>query len=239
MSEINPPFKSPPKKYQPQGLKILYEDRDIIVVNKINGLLTVSTNIEKKKTAVFLLNDYVRKGNPKSRNKVFVVRRLDRDTSGILVFAKSEKSKRYLQDNWAYFNKVYYAIVHGTLKEKEGEISSYLFENKIHKMVSVTDQKKGKPAKTAYKVLKESKNFSLLEINPLTNVKSQIRAHLSEHGHPIVGDKDYGKKDLSLKYLALHSAILTINHPFSKKSLTFKTDIPNYFKAAMKASNKK
>ncbi len=226
-------FKMPPKKYQPKGLTILYEDHDIIVVDKINGLLTIATDREKERTAYFLLNDYVKKGNQRSRSRVFIVHRLDRDTSGILVFAKDEKSKRYLQDNWATFNKKYLTIVHGSLNEKEGVIESYLLENKAFRVYSVDDPEKGKFSKTGYKTIKESNNYSLLEINLFTGRKNQIRVHLSEKGHPVVGDKIYGKADKEKK-LALHSSSLTILHPFSKKEMTFETGVPFYFKKLLK-----
>lgn len=151
MHESQKKFKSPPKKYQPRGLSILYEDRDILVVNKVSGLLTIGTDRDKENTAYYRLNDYVRKGVRKSKNRVFIVHRLDRDTSGILVFAKNEKAKRYLQDEWPGFKKKYYAVVLGTLAEKEGVITSYLAENSIHKMYSVTDPKKGSLLRPAIK----------------------------------------------------------------------------------------
>jgi 23S rRNA-/tRNA-specific pseudouridylate synthase len=120
-------------KHQPKGLTILYEDQDIIVVNKINGLLTMGTEREKENTAYFHLTDYVRKGNPRSRNRIFIVHRLDRDTSGVLVFAKTEQVKRFLQDNWKEFDKTYIAVIHGKLAEKEGIITSYLVENSANR----------------------------------------------------------------------------------------------------------
>lgn len=224
-----PIVKIPSKKHQPKGLTILYEDRDIIVVNKINGLLTVSTNREKEKTAHFLMNNYVRKGNSRSKNRVFIVHRLDRDTSGVLVFAKSENVKRYLQDNWKGFNKMYFAVVYGKLQETKGLITSYLLENKAHKMYSVNDSAKGKFSKTGYKVVKESKKYSLLEIKLYTGRKNQIRVHFSEKGHPIVGDKIYGKTDKAIKRLTLHAASITISHPITLKKMIFETEVPRYF----------
>jgi RluA family pseudouridine synthase len=229
----NPPFKKPSKKHTPYGLTILYEDRDIIVVSKINGLLTVSTDKEKSKTAFSLLNDYVRKGNSRSKNRVFIVHRLDRDTSGVLVFAKTEIAKRFLQDNWKDFDKTYYTVVHGKLEEKQGLITSYLMENKAHKVYSTKDESKGKLSKTGFKVIKETKNLSLLEIELFTGRKNQIRAHLSEKGHPVVGDKAYGTGD-NARQLALHAATLTIAHPYSKKKITFETELPLYFKTLIK-----
>jgi len=230
MKERPKTVKIPPKRFQPHGLSIIYEDQDILFVDKINGLLTVSTEKVREKTAYYLLNTYVRKGNQKSRNRVFIVHRLDRDTSGILVFAKNENAKRYLQAEWQGFTKKYYAIVHGTLPQKEGIITTYLAENQAHKVYSVNDPQKGKLAKTGYKVLKESKKFSLLEIDLLTGRKNQIRVHLSEIGFPVAGDKMYGEKERGIKRLTLHAASLTFLHPHSKEQMTFATGVPDYFK---------
>ena len=234
MHKKKPAFKAPSKKHQPKGLTIIHEDQDLLVVNKINGLLTVSTDREKEKTAFALLNNYVRKGNARSKNRVFIVHRLDRDTSGILVFAKNEKAKRYLQDQWATFDKIYFAVVHGRLNEKEGVITSYLLENKAHRMYSVKDPAKGKFSKTGYEVVKESKNFSLLKINLFTGRKNQIRVHLAEKGHPVAGDKVYGKTDKGIKRLALHATSITISHPYTRKKMTFETEPPVYFKTILK-----
>lgn len=231
MQESIKQFKRPPKRYQPRGLTILFEDRDIIVVDKVNGLLTVSSEKVRDKTAYFLLNEYVRKGNQKSRRRVFIVHRLDKDTSGVIVFAKNEKAKRYLQEEWQNFSKKYYALVHGTMPQKEGVITSYLAENSVHRMYSVTDPQKGKLAKTGYKVIKESSKYCLLEIDLLTGRKNQIRVHLADKGCAVVGDKKYGVKEKSIKRLMLHAASLTITHPFSKEKMTFATKIPTYFES--------
>ncbi|GAB1446218.1 hypothetical protein MASR2M41_19790 [Flammeovirgaceae bacterium] len=227
-------FKRPPKKYAPKGLKILFEDRDILVVDKVNGLLTISNAKEKENTAHYILNDYVQKGNPKSRNRVYIVHRLDKDTSGVLVFAKSEKVKHYLQDAWESFTKEYTAVVHGILEEKEGVISTYLVENNAFKVYSVDDPTKGKLAETGVKVMKESGKFSLLAINLYTGRKHQIRVHLSEMRYPVAGDKVYGNKDKGVKRLALHASSITISHPFTKEKMTFEAEIPTYFNAIMK-----
>jgi len=235
MQEKKPILKKPSKKHQPKGLTILYEDHDIIVVDKISGLLTMGTEREKENTAYFLLNEYVKKGNTRSKNRVFIVHRLDRDASGILIFAKNEYTKRFLQDNWQDFQKKYVTVVHGSLPDKEGEISSYLFENKAYRVYSVSDPAKGSYSVTGYHVMKESDQYSLLEINLLTGRKHQIRVHLAEMGHPIVGDKLYGKSDKVIKKLALHSYSLTIIHPETSKKMCFKTDIPLYFKTLLRS----
>lgn len=222
-------FKSPPKRFQPKGLPVLYEDHDILVVDKRSGLLTVSNAKDRENTAYYLLTDYVRKGNPKSKNRIFIVHRLDKDTSGVIVFAKNEKAKRSLQDQWPNFKKTYYAVVHGLLAEKQGVITSYLAENSIHKMYSVKNPEKGKLAQTGYKVLKESVKYSLLEVDLLTGRKNQIRVHFSEKGHPVAGDKKYGQKDKGIKRLTLHAASLTMVHPFTKEEMTFEAKVPGYF----------
>jgi tRNA pseudouridine32 synthase/23S rRNA pseudouridine746 synthase/23S rRNA pseudouridine1911/1915/1917 synthase len=227
---INNTLNKPPSgKHQPRGLAVLYEDRDIIVVNKIHGLLTMGTDREKENTAYFHLTDYVRKGNSRSKNRIFILHRLDRDTSGVLIFAKTEQVKRFLQENWKEFTKKYVAVVHGQLSEKEGIIESYLVENSANRMYSVNNPEKGKFSKTGYKVLKENSKFSLLEIDLFTGTKNQIRVHFAEKGNPVAGDKIYGIAEKSVKRLALHSKSLKIIHPFTNKAITFETEIPPYF----------
>lgn len=229
MQAQTPQIPANSSKHKPKGLTILHEDQDIIVVDKINGLLTMGTEREKEKTAYFLLTDYVRKGNPRSRNRIFIVHRLDRDTSGVLVFAKSEQAKQFLQNNWKDFSKTYFAVVHGQMKEKEGIITSFLVENSAFRMYSVNNPEKGKFSKTGYRVLKENANFSLLEIDLFTGTKNQIRVHLAENGNPVAGDKIYGIAEKGVKRLALHSASLTLLHPYSKKNMIFQTPVPPYF----------
>jgi RluA family pseudouridine synthase len=223
------PFKKPSAKHQPKGLTILYEDNHILVVDKSEGLLTIGTDKEKQKTAHYLLNEWVKKGNSRSNNRVFIVHRLDRETSGILVFAKNEPAKQFLQENWSDFSKKYYAVVMGSLKEKEGEISSYLYENATFRVYSVNDPEKGKLAVTAYKVVKETGRYSLLEVTLLTGRKHQIRVHLSEQGHPVAGDKVYGSPDKGIKRLALHAFSLTLIHPVTHKEMNFETEVPLIF----------
>ena len=217
-------------KHLPKGLQILYEDKDLLVVYKPAGLLTVATATNKTRTAYYFLTDYVRKGNPKSRNRVFTVHRLDQWTSGVLVFAKSEEIKLRLQAQWKDTEKKYLAVVHGRLRKKEGVISSYLAENKAFVVYSTRNPEKGKLARTAYKVLKETPRFSLLEITLLTGRKNQIRVHLADVGHPVVGDRKYGKPGDICKRLALHSKSISFKHPATGESLTFDTNPPDYFR---------
>lgn len=220
---------SPRAKHGPRGIELLYEDDDVLVVNKPCGLLTMGTERDKSRTAHSILNDYVRKGNSKSRNRVYIVHRLDRETSGVLIFAKSEKAKLILQEQWKDNQKTYLTVVYGVLTPKEGMISSYLMENSAYSVYSTPDSTKGKLSQTVYKVLKESKGFSLLEIKLLTGRKHQIRVHLSEKGHPVVGDKRYGKAGDGYNCLALHAKSLASAHPITGKPLFFETATPEYF----------
>ncbi|WP_372643602.1 RluA family pseudouridine synthase [Ancylomarina sp.] len=234
MEENQQKTKKISTKYQPKGLTILFEDQDIIVVNKISGLLTMASDREREKTAYFLLSNYVKKGSPRSKNRVFIVHRLDKDTSGVLVFAKTEKAKFFLQDEWQSFSKKYVAVLEGKMREKEGIITSYLAENSIHRVFSVRNADKGKFAKTGYKVIKESERFSLVHIHLFTGRKNQIRVHFYDQGCPVAGDKVYGEKSVGIKRLALHAATLTIRHPHTNKEMTFETNTPSYFKQLIK-----
>ncbi len=228
MPNTKKPFKPAPRRFHPKGITVLFEDHDILVVDKSSGLLTVSTEQEKEHTAYFLLNEYVKKGNQKSKNRIFIVHRLDRDTSGVLVFAKHAAAKVYLQEEWKNFEKTYHAVVHGAMSESEGLITSYLTENSIHRMYSVKSEAKGKLAQTRYRVIKATDHYSLLEIGLLTGRKNQIRVHLAEAGCPVVGDKVYGEKgtDRGAKRLMLHASSITFNHPHSKERMTFTAPLP-------------
>lgn len=227
-------FKSSPKRYHPKGLTILYEDHDILVIDKSSGLLTMGNEKASVNTAHYLLNEYVRKGNSKSKKRIYIVHRLDRDTSGVLIFAKSDQAKRYLQDNWVNFTKTYYAVVMGSLSKKEDTISSYLVENSVHKVYSTNNSDEGKLAKTQYKVVKENANYSLVEIELLTGRKNQIRVHMADSGCAVAGDYVYGEKKKGIKRLMLHAAILSVTHPETKEQMKFEAPIPNVFDRLMK-----
>jgi RluA family pseudouridine synthase len=160
---------------------------------------------------------------------VFVVHRLDRETSGVLVFAKSEAAKVRLQSAWDETEKKYLAVVHGRCQKSEETITTYLAENKAHVMYSTTDAAKGKLSHTAYKVLKQTKAFALLEVNLLTGRKNQIRVHLAGIGHPIVGDGKYGIQKDACAGLALHALSICFMHPFNGRRMTFTANAPAYF----------
>ena len=237
-----------PKKYRPRGFEILHEDPDIIVVDKKSGTLSVAALWNNDDTVHSGLNSYVGKGNPRSTKKTFIVHRLDQATSGILIFAKTERVQNFLKDNWSKNEKIYYTIVNGKLKEKSGLIESFLLEDEDYHVHSSQDNSKGKLARTDYKVITENQNFSLLRINLLTGKKNQIRVHMAELGHPIVGDSKYrsssnhkGAKPTSFinkdstktkkteQAIMLHSYSLEITHPFKNERVKFVANIPERF----------
>jgi RluA family pseudouridine synthase len=211
------------------GLEILYEDRDIVVVDKPAGLLTMGTERNKTRTAYYMLTDYVRHGNPRSRERIFIVHRLDEATSGVLVFARTEEAKGRLQGQWQETEKIYTAVVHGRLAKKEGVISSYLAENKAFVVYSTKDRRRGKLAQTAYKVVKEGAVYSLLEVNLLTGRKNQIRVQMADEGHPVAGDMKYGNGRDGCRRLALHARSITFRHPGSGEMITFEAKVPEWF----------
>ena len=183
-----------------KDIKIIYEDNDIIVVDKPYNLLTISNG--KEISLYNLVSDYVKKNNKK--NKIFIVHRLDKDTSGLIVFAKNIKTKNYLQDNWNKVERRYLALVNGITKESD-ILKNYLKENQNH-FVYVSNN--GVLAITEYKKIKEINNNSLLDINIKTGKKNQIRVQLSNIGHPILGDKKYGINNY--KRLCLHAYKLVL-----------------------------
>ena len=215
-------------KHLPKGLRIIHEDRDILVVEKPQGLLTVGTDRDKTRTVYNALTDYVRKGQAKSRNRIFIVHRLDREASGILVFAKNEEARDFLQKNWKEAKKSYLALVHGSPKSKERTITSYLAENRAFVVYSTMNARDGKLSKTAYRVIREANGMSLLEIDLLTGRKHQIRVHLAESGHPIVGDRKYGDKKSPHKRLSLHAQAISFRHPRTGNACSFETETPDF-----------
>ncbi len=207
-------------------MDILYEDKELLVVNKKAGLLTIATEKEKWHTLYHEAREYVKKQNPK--NKIFIVHRLDKDTSGIVVFAKNEKVKKDLQDHWNEIanGREYLAIVEGSIQKTKDTIKSYLVENKMHQVHST--KKGGALAITNYEVLGKNKAYTLLKINIETGKKNQIRVSLSELGHPIVGDKKYGSKKNPMGRMGLHASKLIVNR--KNKEYKWIAKIPVEFK---------
>lgn len=217
------------------GMNILHEDEDIIVINKEAGLLSIATETEKKQTALHQLMEYVRRENPE--NRVFVVHRLDKDTSGVMMFAKSEQMKRKLQDNWGEIVKerTYVALVEGKVTQRNGYITSWLRETKTHMMYSSQTPNDGLHAKTRYRFIQGNADFSLLEVELETGRKNQIRVHMQDLGNPVVGDKKYGsKKHNAIGRLGLHAKVLAFKHPRTNKVMSFKADVPASFMSKSK-----
>lgn len=208
-------------------LDIIYEDKSIIVINKPSHMLTISTDNEKEKTLFHEVLMYERRKN--KNNKIFIVHRLDKDTSGLIVFAKSLEIKNKLQDNWDRFKREYVAVVHGVTKDKE-VIKSYLAETKTLQVYETMDKKLGKLAITEYEKIKSNKKLSLIKINIKTGRKHQIRVQLNNEGYQIVGDKKYGTSKFDpLRRLCLCANYLEIIHPVTNKKISFKLDIPKVF----------
>lgn len=215
-------------------LKIVYEDDDLIVVNKGYGLLSMGTDSKKNGTAYSLLRDYVKWDNP--ANKLFIVHRLDRDTSGLMLFAKSEEVKNRLQHNWnnMVLNRKYLAVVEGKPAQEEGTVRSYLGETSQYEVFSTDDPTKGKLAVTRYKTLRRGSRFTLLEVELDTGRKNQIRVHMKDLGTPISGDHKYGAGTSPIHRLALHAQTLRFVHPVTGKEMNFATPIPASFLALLK-----
>ncbi|MCL2596792.1 MAG: RluA family pseudouridine synthase [Paludibacter sp.] len=211
-------------------LRILFEDSYIIVVEKRNGLLTVSTGKSGEMTAFSILKNYVKKQSV--RNQIFIVHRLDRETSGVLVFAKSREIQLTLQENWhtIVLQRKYFAVVHGVMANQEDILISYLKEHpKSLKVHSSKTNDGGQKAVTHYKLIKTNGKFSLLEINLETGRKNQIRVHLNDIEHPIVGDKKYGLQINPVSRLALHAAVLEFIHPATNLPVRFSSPMPKEF----------
>lgn len=211
------------------GIKILYEDDAVIVIDKPADLLTIGTEKERTKTAYFQLNEYLRERTPDKRARVFIVHRLDKDTSGLIVFAKNETAKRRLQANWNDVDKRYLAVVEGVPNKNEDTIAGYLNESSTLRVYESKDSGNAKYAVTKYKALKNSRQYALLEIDLETGRKHQIRVHCSGIGHPVAGDRKYGAETDPLKRLALHAYRLSFPHPLTKKRMDFESKPPQAF----------
>ena len=216
-------------------LNIVYEDNDLIVVEKASGLLSMGTERDKTKTAYHILNDYVKSKNP--RNHVLILHRLDKETSGIMMFAKNLKTQEILQKNWneMILERKYVAILEGCPREEQGQVKSYITENKAFVVHSARD---GKLAITNYTVLKSNRQYSLVELNLETGRKNQIRVHMQELGHPVAGDKKYGATKDPIRRLALHAFKLHFTHPITGKEMKFETPIPSKFTSLFKQPEK-
>ena len=217
------------------NLPIIYEDNDLIVINKPTKLLSVPSDNEKGSTAFRMVNDYLQQKD--KHNRAFIVHRLDEDTSGVLMFAKNDRIAKALTDgdNWNNLVKKrgYYAIVEGTLENKEGRITSYLKKNSQNMMYSSKKKGDGQFAITDYKVVSENKNYTLVDVDIKTGRKNQIRVHFGDLGHHIIGDDKYGEPSNPLKRLGLHAYELDIINPLTGKLMKFKAPMPKEFSSLM------
>ena len=218
-----------------KGIKVVYEDEYLIAVEKASGILSIATDKEREKTAYNIVKNYVKSRNP--LEKLFIVHRLDRETSGVMIFAKTEKMQQILQTNWQkmVLERTYVAVVEGKVEKNSDTIVSYLKENSAFVTFSSDKEIEGsKKAITHYTVLKRSKGFSLVEANIETGRKNQIRVHMQSLGHSVVGDKKYGATTNPLGRLGLHAKSIIFKHPKTGKVLSFQTGIPAKFSGMFK-----
>lgn len=230
------PQKAPPARTQlPAGLSVVYEDEVLLVIVKPVNLLTVATENERDKTAFHIMTDYIRARGSSTHDRLWIVHRLDRETSGLIVMAKSEKSKLWLQANWTRMEKRYLAVAEGIMlavaegimPKVENTLSGFIDESQPHRVfVSDHATSKTREATTHYRVLSESQARSLLEITLETGRRHQIRAQLAAAGCPIVGDKKYGAKTNPVKRIALHANFLKLLHPKDERELFFESQLP-------------
>ena len=217
------------KELKNPKLKIIFEDDYLIVVEKKEGLLSIGTEKEKERTAYNILNEYMKEED--SRARIFLVHRLDKDTSGVMMFAKSFQVQKILQENWneAILERTYTAVVDGKVENEEDTIVSYLTEDKQKRMHSSRHDAEGQRSVTAYKLIKSSENYSMLKLNLETGRKNQIRVHLQSIGHPIVGDKKYGGSYSPIGRMCLHAKSLSFTHPVTKEIMKFEMPVPKAF----------
>ena len=215
-------------------VKIVYEDDDIIVIEKGYGLLSMGNEKIKDGTAYSILKDYLKEKDP--RNKIFIIHRLDRDTSGLMMFAKTIEAKEAMQHNWnnMVLERTYLAVVEGKVEEESGTVKSYLAENSQMEVYSTDDPEKGQLAVTRWKKLASGNGYTLMEVSLDTGRKNQIRVHMKDIEHPIAGDRKYGAKSSPIHRLALHAQTLRFVHPVTRCDMRFETPIPASFEKMIK-----
>jgi 23S rRNA pseudouridine1911/1915/1917 synthase len=215
-----------PKTRLSSGLKIYFEDAHLLVVEKPEGLLSISSPAEPEKTAYFQLTDYLRHKHPRSRERVWIVHRLDRETSGLMVFAKTAPAKEVLQAHWDKFEKKYEAVVEGRMPKESGKLESDLDESNPHHVTVRPRSERTRHAVTHYRVLKSSPHRSLVELTLETGRRHQIRVQLAHSGCHVVGDEKYGAKSNPADRLGLHACSLRFRHPVTGLELRFTSPLP-------------
>lgn len=215
-------------------IKILYEDSDIIIIEKGVGILATTTAGNKKDTVYDTMRKYVGNGNGHAR--IYMVHRLDRDTSGIMLLARTSQVRNAIVKNWGSIvtERKYEAIVDGIVEKDQGLVQNYLYDTNNYEVMSSDDPDKGALAKTRYVVLERSLKFSRVELSVTHNHKNQLRVHMKDLGHPISGDKKYGGRDNGIHRLALHATKLGIIHPTTGKEMHFSSPAPTNFTALMR-----
>jgi len=209
--------------------KIIFEDTHLIVIEKRAGLLSIATEMEREKTAYSLLSEHVKRAH--SRNRIFVIHRLDRETSGLMMFAKNQDVQAMLQGDWreSVLERTYVAVVEGLPAKPQGTVTSWLKENKSLQMISSPTPGSGQKAVTHYRLLQSGPKYSLVELTLETGRKNQIRVHMQDLGNSVVGDKKYGAANNPIRRLALHARVLSFRHPVTGKTLRFESPMPKEF----------
>jgi len=221
------PTKAPPTTPDlPQGVQVLYEDADILVIHKPSYLLTISTEKETDRTAYHAMTGYVRDRARTGMARIWIVHRLDRETSGVLIFAKSEEAKETLQSDWATSEKSYLALVEGKPPAQSGTLRTHLDESQPHRVFARGPGEGTREAVTHYRVLRQGMGRTLVEVTLETGRRHQIRVQLSQVGCPIVGDEKYGAKSNPARRMALHAAVLKLNHPRTGEPMVFESPFP-------------
>lgn len=232
-------FSRPFPFFKHPRIQLIYEDDDVMVIHKGYGMLSVSTASKKKEENAYdIMRDYVKRVDP--RNKLWVVHRLDRHTTGLMMFAKSERANDVLRHNWnnVILERLYVAVLEGYLEQDKGYVKSRLTENSQYVVYSTDVPGEGKLAVTHYEVLSRGNGYTLAEFSLDTGRKNQIRVHASDLGHPITGDRKYGAKTSPINRLALHARTLRFAHPITKKDMNFQSPVPREFFKAVGAGKK-
>lgn len=211
----------------PRAMKVYHEDESVVVIEKPANLLSIASEAEKEDTAYAILTNYVRKGSPFSKDRIWIVHRLDRETSGLMVFARTEEAKRTLQDSWDEAEKHYLAIVEGTMPASKGTLRSFLDERNPFIVFSTPESEHTRHAITHYEVVKQVDGLTLVKLVLETGRRHQIRVQLSEVGCPIIGDEKYNAKTNPAGRLGLHSSFLEFAHPDTDEVLTFESPLPH------------
>lgn len=223
------------KEFRHPMLRIVFEDDHLIVIDKKNGLLSMATDSERTKTAYYILSEYLK--NKERAQRIFIIHRLDRETSGLMMFAKSTEVQHTLQKNWddLVLERKYVAVVSGEPADRNGVYSSYLAENSQFMVYSTRDQSEGELAVTRYETLRQGAGNSLVELELETGKKNQIRVHMKDMGCSIIGDRKYGGIVSPIGRIALHARKIRFTHPVTQEEMNFDTGIPPQFLTLLKA----